>query len=690
MHSLVGRAGKWHRRLKIAAAMVPLALFAVIVLASGTTADRVLGQFDFAHNAANLVDAKGLFAPQAVAIDMTTTPNRIYLADFTNNRVLGWNNAASFTDGEAADLVIGQADFISYLCNGTSGTASASSLCSPAGVAVDGSGNLYVADMGNSRVLEYANPYTACAGTFPCVGGAASLVFGQGGSFASTECNSDTGSSTPSAVDLCSPVGVALDGSGDLYVADSGNDRVLEYTTPLTTGVTASHVFGQGGDFTSSGCNSDTGVPTAATDVDLCDPKGVLVDSGDLYVADTDNNRVLEYNTPLSNATADQVFGQGGKFTTSVCNFDTTDGSSTDVDLCDPIGVAADGSGNLYVADEGNNRVLEYNTPLTNTTANTVFGQGGDFTSNDCDSDVFIDGIATADDLCKPQGVAVDASNNVYVADTSNNRALDYTTPLTTDTTADNSLGQDNLTHNLANLVDAQGLSGPQGVAIDSSATPNRVYVADFTNNRVLGWNNAASFTNGEAADLVIGQPDFLSYLCNGTSDTAGASSLCDPEGIAVDKLGNLYVADFGNSRVLEYANPYTACAGAFPCVGGAASLVLGQGDSFTLTGCNSDTGTATPTASDLCDPSGVAVDGSGNLYVADSSNSRVLEYSAPLSTGGAATLVFGQGGSFTRSNSSNDACNYESTSLPILRPPTANDLCDPTEVGVDGSAIYT
>ena len=95
------------------------------------------------------------------------------------------------------------------------------------------------------------------------------------------------------------------------------------------------------------------------------------------------------------------------------------------------------------MADEGNNRVLEFNTPLTNTTADTVFGQGGDFTSNDCNFDVLIDGISSAEDLCKPQGVAVDASNNVYVADTSNNRALDYTTPLTTDTTADSSLGQD-------------------------------------------------------------------------------------------------------------------------------------------------------------------------------------------------------------------------------------------------------
>ena len=177
---------------------------------------------------------------------------------------------------------------------------------------------------------------------------------------------------------------------------------------------------------------------------------------------------------------------------------------------------------------------------------------------------------STADDLCNPKGVAVDASDNLYVADTSNNRVLEYNAPLATDTTADAVLGQDNLMHNVANLVDAQGLYAPQAVAIDASATPNRIYVADFDNNRVLGWNNAASFTNGDAADLVIGQPDFLSSCATGPADTVSASSLCGPEGLAVDGSGNLYVADIGNSRVLEYANPYTACAGAFPCVGGA------------------------------------------------------------------------------------------------------------------------
>ena len=140
-------------------------------------------------------------------------------------------------NGAPADLVIGQPDFLSSGCNATS----AASLCKPTGVAVDASGNLYVADGGNSRVLEYTNPFTACAGVFPCVGGPASLVFGQGGSFTSNTCDSDTEDSGSTSIDLCSPIGVAVDASGNLYVADSGNNRVLEYNTPLTADVTAIH-----------------------------------------------------------------------------------------------------------------------------------------------------------------------------------------------------------------------------------------------------------------------------------------------------------------------------------------------------------------------------------------------------------------------------------------------------------------
>ena len=689
MSSQIGRVAKHHhrRRFGVAAGMIAVAVYAAIVLASGITADGVLGQFDFTHSTPNLVDAKGLSAPDAVAIDASATPNRVYVADLANNRVLGWRNAESFSNGAAADLVIGQPDFISSKCRATG----ASSLCGPSGVAVDGAGNLYVADEINSRVLEYANPFAACSNTFPCVGGPATKVFGQSGSFTSNACDSDTSDGTSSANDLCDPTGVAVDASGNLYVADGINNRVLEYNTPLTTDVVADRVFGQGGDFTSNICNFDT-VDGSSTNIDMCAPAGVAVDSaGNVYVADDLNNRVLEYNTPLTtDVTADGVYGQSGDFTANNCDSDTFDGSSTNLDMCNPLGVAVDPSGNLYVVDQGNGRVLEYNTPLTNAAANAVFGQGGDFTSSvPCNFDNLTisetDG-SSADDLCNPVGVAVDGSSNLWVADESNNRVLEYNTPLTTDTTADMVLGQDTFAHNVANMVDAQGLNFPLAVAIDTSATPNRVYVTDEDNNRVLGWRDAGSFSNGAPADLVIGQPDFLSSACNRGNSGPDSNTLCSPEGVAVDGSGNLYVADQANSRVLEYANPFAACAGAFPCVGGAANIVLGQGGSFTASFCNFDTGGNPSNANgssaiDLCFPSGVAVDGSGNLYVADGSNSRVLEYSAPVINNETAAQVFGQGGSFT-----SNVCNFDGSGLPTLRPPSAIDLCIPSNVAVDGA----
>ena len=655
--------------------MIAVGLCAAIVIAGGTTGDRVLGQLDFAHNGANLVDGKGLSGPNDVAIDLSATPNRVYVADYGNHRVLEWNDAASFTNGAPADLVIGQPDFLSNGCNGTGATVSANTLCYPAGVAVDGSGNLYVADSGNNRVLEYTNPAGSCDNVFPCVGGAANLVFGQSGSFTSPDCNDDTVDGSSTSADLCDPWGVAVDRSGNLYVADLSNDRVLEYNSPLTNGAAAALVFGQGGSFTSSDCDFDTS-DGSSTAIDLCSPSGVALDgSGHLYVADGGNNRVVEYNTPLTNVTADTVFGQGGDFTSDMCNSDTG-GNSTAVDLCNPASVIVDGSGDLYVGDSSNNRVLEYNTPLTNATADAVFGQGGNFTSSGCDFDAG-DGISSANDLCDPKGVAADRSGNLYVADADNNRVLAYNTPFSTDPTADRVLGQYDFIHNAANLTDAQGLISPQGAAIDASVAPNRVYVADNINNRVLGWRNAASFSNGAPADLVIGQPDFISYLCNGAGGAeVRAGSLCNPAGVAVDAAGNLYVADSNNNRVLEYANPFTACNNTFPCVGGPAVLVLGQGDSFTSNIRNN----GGVSANSLASPLGVAVDGSGNLYVADNDNSRVLEYNAPLSTGAAAALVFGQGGSF-----SSNACDYDISGLLKLSS-TANDLCNPAAVAVDGS----
>ena len=665
----------------------------------------MLGQSDSLHNTPNFIDAHGFSSPESVAIDKSTATIRLFVADFGNSRVLGYRNVATFANGGAADLVIGQPDFISATCN--NGGLSGSTLCNPFAVATDASGNLYVADTQNNRILEYDTPFAACAG-FPCIGGSANLVFGQGGSFASNGCNFDTvdtdGSST--AIDMCNPFGVAVDSSGNVYVSDQGNSRALEYDNPLAAGggtpgtpgsagdVTADLVFGQGNSFTSSGCNFDTEVASRVlpTAIDLCGPRGVALDgSGNLYIADQLNSRVVEYNTPLStNTTVDRAFGQPN-LVSHGCNNGGLGASS----LCSPSGVALDASNNLYIADSTNSRVLEYNTPLTVTgtsgsgdeTADVVFGQGGSFASSSCNN-----GGLSPNSLCQADGVAVDPSGDLFVADSVNNRALEYKTPLTVtgtsgsgDETADVVFGQGNFLHNVINFIDALGFSSPGSVAIDESVTPNRLYVADTDNNRVLGYRDIATLVSGSPADLVIGQPDFLSSDCNQDELSASASTLCGPAGIGVDGSGNLYVADESNDRLLEYNNPFAACGG-FPCVGGAANKVFGQGGSFTSSECDSDNSGANPSAIVLCTPFGVALDSVGNLYVGDEGNNRVLEYDKPLAPGGGtpgtpgsagdvtADLVFGQDGSFTSSTTNNGGVS-------------ANSLDSPAGVGLDSSS---
>ncbi|MFZ2059419.1 MAG: NHL repeat-containing protein, partial [Candidatus Binatus sp.] len=412
--------------------MLAAALYAAMVLAAvgDTVADRVLGQPDFLHNSPNqggTAAGDTLYFPEAAAIDSSVTPNNLYVADSYNSRVLGWRDADSFTSGAAADLVIGQSSFTADSCN-EGANPSATDLCFPTALTVDPSGNLYVADAANNRVLEYNNPLAACKGTFPCVAGAAKEVFGQSSFTASNVAAGKNG--------LDNPQGVALDASGDLYISDSGNNRVLEYNTPLTN-TTADRVYGQDSSFTSNECNSDTlANPTAN---DLCGPEGVAIDpvSGALFVADSFNNRVLEYNTPQTNTTANLVFGQAS-FTTAGCNNDSHNTGDSPDDLCGPGAVAADVLGNLYVADEANNRVLEYNTPLNqnrgekgagDTTADNVFGQGGDLATNTVN-----DGGLSASSLDNPSGVAVDPSVNVYIADSENHRVLEYDQPWATPT----------------------------------------------------------------------------------------------------------------------------------------------------------------------------------------------------------------------------------------------------------------
>jgi NHL repeat len=362
--------------------------------AGDTIADRVLGQTDF-NSRGSGAGLNQLNGPRHVTLDGTT--GQIYVADEVNSRVLGWNNALTFNNGLAASIVIT-----------SDGNPGGLNFLAPRAVAVDPSGNLFVVDAFNNRVLQFSPPITSTVN-----GMAATRVFGQP-DFASN-------SGGPARdVTLNGPSGVATDKNGNLFVADSANSRVLQYSPPFnaTANIPANRVFGQP-NFTSNSANQGS---IASSQTTLNQPFGVAVDSsGNLYVADTYNDRLLRYNAPLTtpNMAAGLVIGQQNFTSISPNQGLGLPNAST---LDHPYSLALESSNNLYVADTNNSRILEYNAPLTspNMPASQVIGQTS-FNS--------ITIGTSASQLRFPFSVAVDQARNVYVADTNNNRVLGYNTP---------------------------------------------------------------------------------------------------------------------------------------------------------------------------------------------------------------------------------------------------------------------
>ncbi len=700
-------------RLSTIALASVVAVFMVTALPAATgdnIADAVLGQIDFSHNGINNTRAASLDSPSQMAVDLSSSPEHLYVVDGSNNRVLGWNDATSFVNGQNADIEIGQPDFRTTRCN--SGTAiadvaglGADSLCLPGGVAVDSSGNLYVADTGDSRVLEYNQPFAQAI----AAGFSANAVFGQGGSFTQTVC-------AEGAAGLCFPQGVASDSSNNLYVADAGNHRVLEYNQPLAafnavTGAgdtNADLVFGQGAsgtDFTGDSCDINSGT---ASNVGMCNPLSVAVDgSNNLYVGDDGDHRVLEFNQPLAapdiatgagDVIPDRVFGQGASgtdFTDIKCydGFSSNPAPTAD-GICNLSGLALDSAGDLFVTDINNSRVLEYLNPVAaaggtpgtpgsagDVTADVVFGQNGSFTTGSCGGAAA--GLLPAIPCCASRTELRWTARATYSSPT-RRTAASSGTGIRNRRRQWRARSSDRRTSftTVSTIQLRPRCRRRQGVAIDSSGAFNRLYVADSSNNRVLGWANAGAFVNGSPADIVIGQPDARSVGCNdgvalGDSSGVGPDSLCNPTAVAVDSSGHLYVADANDSRVLEYNDPF----GAGSPFGLSANRVFGQSNVFTTTAC--DLGTDTINNSTMCTPDGVALDTSGDLYVSDSGNNRVLEFNQPLATpnlitGAGDTIaddVFGQGGSFTTA-----LCNGGGVA------PTADTLCGPRGLVADSS----
>ncbi len=229
-------------------------------------------------------------------------------------------------------------------------------------------------------------------------------------------------------------------------------------------------------------------------------PIRVAVDaSGNVYVADFGNNRIRKITAA---GVVSTLAGNGTK--------GFADGSSTTAQFSSPTGVAVDASGNVYVADTQNHRIRKI------TAAGVVSTLAGNGTSG------FANGSSTTAQFFRPEGVAVDASGNVYVADTGNTRIRKITAGGVVSTLA--SSGTDAL------------FSNPSGVAVDASGN---VYVAEHSNNRIR------KITTGGVVSTLAGSGT------EGFADGSGTDALfSNPNEVAMDASGNVYVADTGNNRI--------------------------------------------------------------------------------------------------------------------------------------------
>ncbi|MDA0206417.1 MAG: NHL repeat-containing protein [Acidobacteria bacterium] len=267
----------------------------VMVYGDGISASLVLGQADFTANSANRADGVGVGAPMGLAIDYSTEGFPLYASDSLNHLVLAWSSTLRFANGAPADLVIGQIGFNAVFANSGSTTPSASSLDTPKGLAITSEGDLFVADSGNNRVLRFRRPFDQNGKP------QANVVLGQSAFFTK-------GSAFVNAGTTISPSDVEIGPDGRIYVADTGNNLVLEFAPGSTNGVGAVRVFGQ----------PDTQTGALAGQVSggsLNSPVGIGVDtSGILYVADTGNHRVLLFplgpEVPTAGSNASKVVGQ--------------------------------------------------------------------------------------------------------------------------------------------------------------------------------------------------------------------------------------------------------------------------------------------------------------------------------------------------------------------------------------------
>jgi uncharacterized protein (TIGR03437 family) len=487
-----------------------------------------------------------LFFPSAVAVDAA---GNVYIADTLNQRVRKVSGKIITTLAGT-----GNAGF-----TGEGGPAASARLNSPGGLAVDSTGNVYVADTLNDRVRRIAPD-----GTITTVAGAGLRGF-----------SGDNGPATRAA--LNTPRGLAVDKAGNLLIADWGNHRIRQ----VSAAGTITTLAGTG----SQGFSGDNGPATAAT---LNFPYSVAVDvAGAVYIADSVNQRIRKVAGgiiyPVAGNGTRALAGDGGPASSASFN--------------QPQGVAIDAYGNVFVGDTFNNRVRK---AALGGKVSTVAGSGFYKFSGD-------GGAAIGASLNGPQGLAADSAGRFYLADLRNHRVRRVNAAGVIATVAGN--GTQGYSGDNGPAA-AAALNSPAAVALDAIGN---IYVADTGNNRVRKIDANGTITALAGAGVA-------GY--SGDGGPANIATLNRPGGVAADTAGNVYISDTGNHAIRKVS------------AAGVISTLAGNG----VPGSSGDNGPAAVAL--LNSPGGLAVDSAGNLYVADTANHRVRR----ITSGGTISTVAGNG----------------------------------------------
>lgn len=637
--------------------------------------------------------ADGMFVnPKAVVTD---SAGNIYVADGGNGRINKYNSSGVFQGwigkigASPAGGAAGCKGALSYTpgwCTGGSSVYGSSDgeLNWPSALALDSADNIYVVDRGNYRIVKYnsSGVYQGWTGGIEMspTGGAAGCSGATG--YTPGWCTGGTakyGGLTQQDGVFRSPEGIAVDSSGNIYVSDTIGYRVLKFNSlgvyqGWIGGIQISPTGGDAGCIGATGytpgwctggsamksCGVGCTTPTGYTDGHLPNPEGITVDlTGNIYIVVV--NKVVKYNSSgvfqgwigAINTTYPPTGGAAGcvgavGYTPGWCTGGRAGSGAGDGQLNSPQAAFVDSSGNIYVADSSNFRIVKYNSSgvyqgwvggITTSPTGGAAGCNGatGFTPGWCTGGSASGG--TGDRFRYPVHLNIDSAGNIYLVD--GGRIVKYNSSIVALGAIQSLVSFETDGWESSSAAEwGQGDSlfdVPQGVATDSAGN---FYVADSSNNRIVKYNSSGLYqgwvggittspTSGTAG--CNGATGFTPGWCiGGTSTSGNGDGLLDwPYSVAVDQSGNFYVTA-GYGRIVKYnsAGVYQGWIGkiATSPTGGAAGCNGATG--YTPGWCTGGTG-----GSDSSDGhlsywvQGLAIDAAGNLFVSDSGNHRVIKY---------------------------------------------------------------